>query len=111
MSDIFNALFQITQRVEAKKDEAYVQEIQSLLMQLAKSEHEKSAYNMLVRDLCNGHKDLKDIQIMEDGTIRFLASAPSSVDDLQSGDVVPCNPIIAENIAKSKKGVASAAQS
>jgi len=77
MSDIFNALSQITQRVEAKKDEAYAQEIQSLLMQLAKSEHEKSEYNMLVRDLCNGHKDLKDIQIMEDGTIKFLISAPA----------------------------------
>ena len=78
MPDIFNALSQITQRVEAKKDEAYAQEIQSLLMQLAKSEHEKSEYNMLVRDLCNGHKDLKDIQIMEDGTIRFLISATAS---------------------------------
>jgi hypothetical protein len=42
MPDIFNALFQITQRVEAKKDEVYVQEIQFLLMQLAKSEHEKA---------------------------------------------------------------------
>jgi hypothetical protein len=86
MPDIFNALFQATKRVEAKKDEAYAQEIQSLLMQLAKSEHEKSDYNMLVRDLRNGSKLLKDIQIMEDGTIRFLASAV--VDDLQDGDIV-----------------------
>ena len=88
MPDIFNALFQVTKRVEAKKDEAYAQEIQSLLMQLAKSEHEKSDYNMLVRDLRNGSKLLKDIQIMEDGTIRFLASAPAAVDDLQDGDIV-----------------------
>ena len=100
MPDIFNALFQITQRVEAKKDEVYVQEIQSLLMQLAKSEHEKSEYNMLVRDLCNGHKDLKDIQIMEDGTIRFLISSTASVDDLQTGDIVPCDPNITENLAR-----------
>ena len=109
MPDIFNALFQITRRVEAKKDEAYAQEIQNLLMQLAKSEHEKSEYNTLVRDLRNGDKSLKDIQIMEDGTVRFLASAPASVDDLQAGDVVPCDPKIAENFAKIKKGAASAA--
>ena len=100
MPDIFNALFQITQRVEAKKDEAYAQEIQSLLTQLAKSEHEKSEYNMLVRDLCNGHKDLKDIQIMEDGAIRFLASATASVDDLQAGGIVTCDPNITENLAR-----------
>ena len=87
MPDIFNALFQVTKRVEAKKDEAYAQEIQSLLMQLAKSEHEKSDYNMLVRDLRSGNKSLKDIQIMEDGTIRFLASAPAAVEDLQDGDM------------------------
>ena len=100
MPDIFNALFQITRRVEAKKDEAYAQEIQNLFMQLAKSEHEKSEYNMLVRDLCNGHKDLKDIQIMEDGTIKFLISATASVDYLQTGDIVPCDPNITENLAR-----------
>ena len=100
MSDIVNALSQIVRRVEAKKDEAYVQELHVLLMELAKSEHEKSEYNMLVRDLCNGHKALKDIQIMEDGAIRFLASATASVDDLQAGDIAPCDPNITENFAR-----------
>ena len=100
MADAVNELFQLIRRVEAKKDEVYVQEIQSLLMQLAKSEHEKSEYNMLVRDLCNGHKALKDIQIMEDGAIRFLASATASVDDLQAGDIVTCDPNITENFAR-----------
>ena len=68
MPDIFNALFQITQRVEAKKDEAYAQEIQSLLTQLAKSEHEKAE--------------------------------PVSVDNLQAGDIVLCDPNITENFAR-----------
>ena len=68
MPDIANALSQIVRRVEQQKDEAYAREIQTLLMELAKSEHEKSE--------------------------------PVSVDDLQAGDIVPCDPNITENFAR-----------
>jgi len=108
---VINELFELIQRVGAKKEEAYALEIQALLMKLATSQQESAEYNALIKDLRNGVRLLKDIQIMDDGAVRVLAkaSASASVEDLQAGDVMPCNPMMAENIAKSKKGVTSAA--
>lgn len=106
---VINELFELIQRVGAKKEEAYALEIQALLMKLATSQQESAEYNALIKDLRNGVRLLKDIQIMDDGAVRVLAKASASVEDLQAGDVMPCNPMMAENIAKSKKGVTSAA--
>ncbi len=42
MIDIASSLFQIERRVNQKKDDAWMEEAQNLLNQLARSEHEKS---------------------------------------------------------------------
>ena len=98
MIDIASSLFQIERRVNQKKDDAYKEEILGLLNQLARSEHEKSEYNALVRDLRDGTKKLSDIQVMEDGSIRYLGQAELTKEE------IPCNPAMAEGIAKAKNG-------
>ena len=108
MIDIASSLFQIERRVNQKKDDAYKEEIVSLLNQVARSEHEKSEYNALVRALRDGTKNLSDIQIMEDGSIRYIDRAEVTKKE------IPCNPAMAEGIAKAKNGQkepASAAKS
>ena len=108
MIDIASSLFQIERRVNQKKDDAYKEEILGLLNQLARSEHEKSEYNALVRDLRNGTKKLSDVQVMDDDSIRYIDRAEVTKEE------IPCNPVMAEGIAKSKNGqkeTASAAKS
>ena len=108
MIDIASSLFQIERRVNQKKDDAWMEEAQNLLNQLARSEHEKSEYNALVRALRDGTKNLSDIQIMEDGSIRYIDRAEVTKEE------IPCNPVMAESIARSKNGqkeTASAAKS
>ena len=108
MIDIASSLFQIERRVNQKKDDAYKEEIVSLLNQVARSEHEKSEYNALIRDLRNGTKKLSDVQVMDDDSIRYIDRAEVTKEE------IPCNPAIAERIAKSKNGqkeTASAAKS
>ena len=108
MIDIASSLFQIERRVNQKKDDAYKEEIVSLLNQVARSEHEKSEYNALIRDLRNGTKKLSDVQVMDDDSIRYIDRAEVTKEE------IPCNPAIAESIAKSKNGqkeTASAAKS
>ena len=108
MIDIASSLFQIERRVNQKKDDAYKEEIVSLLNQVARSEHEKSEYNALIRDLRNGTKKLSDVQVMDDDSIRYIDRAEVSKEE------IPCNPVMAESIARSKNGqkeTASAAKS
>ena len=108
MIDIASNLFQIERRVNQKKDDAYKEEIVSLLNQVARSEHEKSEYNALIRDLRNGTKKLSDVQVMDDDSIRYIDRAEVTKEE------IPCNPVMAEGIAKSKNGqkeTASAAKS
>jgi len=108
MIDIASSLFQIERRVNQKKDDAYKEEIVSLLNQVARSEHEKSEYNALIRDLRNGTKKLSDVQVMDDDSIRYIDRAEVTKEE------IPCNPVMAEGIAKSKNGqkeTASAAKS
>ena len=108
MIDIASSLFQIERRVNQKKDDAYKEEIVSLLNQVARSEHEKSEYNVLIRDLRNGTKKLSDVQVMDDDSIRYIDRAEVTKEE------IPCNPVMAEGIARSKNGqkeTASAAQS
>ena len=108
MIDIASSLFQIERRVNQKKDDAYKEEIVSLLNQVARSEHEKSEYNALIRDLRNGTKKLSDVQVMDDDSIRYIDRAEVTKEE------IPCNPAMAESIAKSKNGqkeTASAAKS
>ena len=108
MIDIASSLFQIERRVNQKKDDAYKEEIVSLLNQVARSEHEKSEYNALIRDLRNGTKKLSDVQVMDDDSIRYIDRAEVTKEE------IPCNPVMAEGIAKAKNGqkeTASAAKS
>ena len=98
MIDIASSLFQIERRVNQKKDDAYKEEILGLLNQLARSEHEKSEYNALVRDLRNGTKKLSDVQVMDDDSIRYVDQAELTKEE------IPCNPVMAEGIAKAKNG-------
>ncbi len=108
MIDIASSLFQIERRVNQKKDDAYKEEIVSLLNQVARSEHEKSEYNALIRDLRNGTKKLSDVQVMDDDSIRYIDRAEVTKEE------IPCNPDMAESIAKLKNGqkeTASAAKS
>ena len=108
MLDITSSLFQIERRVNQKKDDAYKEEVLSLLNQLARCEHEKSEYNALIRALRDGTKNLSDIQVMEDGSIRYIDRAEVTREE------IPCNPAMAEGIAKAKNGqkeTASAAKS
>ena len=108
MIDIASSLFQIGRRVNQKKDDAYKEEIVSLLNQVARSEHEKSEYNALIRDLRNGTKKLSDVQVMDDDSIRYIDRAEVTKEE------IPCNPVMAEGIAKAKNGqkeTASAAKS
>ena len=108
MIDIASSLFQIERRVNQKKDDAYKEEIVSLLNQVARSEHEKSEYNALIRDLRNGTKKVSDVQVMDDDSIRYIDRAEVTKEE------IPCNPAMAESIARSKNGqkeTASAAKS
>ena len=98
MIDIASSLFQIERRVNQKKDDAWMEEAQKLLNQLARSEHEKSEYNALVRDLRNGTKKLSDVQVMDDDSIRYIDQAEVTKEE------IPCNPDMAESIAKAKNG-------
>ena len=98
MLDITSSLFQIERRVNQKKDDAYKEEVLSLLNQLARCEHEKSEYNALIRALRDGTKNLSDIQVMEDGSIRYIDRAEVTREE------IPCNPAMAEGIAKAKNG-------
>ena len=98
MLDITSSLFQIERRVNQKKDDAYKEEVLSLLNQLARCEHEKSEYNALIRALRDATKNLSDIQVMEDGSIRYIDRAEVTREE------IPCNPAMAEGIAKAKNG-------
>jgi FtsZ-binding cell division protein ZapB len=78
-----------------------IKELKSALNQLTQQvRRDVDFYNQVIQGLRSGELPWDRVQIMETGQLKILDEAPAMPEAIS----IPCNPEIADSIAKSKNG-------